>query len=114
MLYQLINYYLTDLRKTVGLWEYIGTTVVIFQNAAILEVRKTQKQQQSENVLLIHGFGYISLDCACSNWYCTKQRRVDHIPGSIASNVSLWCFTCHTKCDLLTRTSAGSLGMVNY
>lgn len=38
MLYQLINYYTSDLRTTVGLWEYIGTTVVIFQNAAVLEV----------------------------------------------------------------------------
>lgn len=38
MLYQLVHYYTSDLRKTNSLWEYIGTTVVIFQNAAILEV----------------------------------------------------------------------------
>lgn len=37
MLYQLIHYYTSDLRKTSSLWEYIGTTVVIFQNAALLE-----------------------------------------------------------------------------
>lgn len=40
MLYQLIYYYISDLRKTTPLWEYIGTTVVIFQNAAILEVNE--------------------------------------------------------------------------
>lgn len=38
MLYQLFAYYLTDLHKTTHLWGYIGTTVVIFQNAAALEV----------------------------------------------------------------------------
>lgn len=38
MLYQLVNYYLSDLKRTNSLWEYIGTTVVIFQNAALLEV----------------------------------------------------------------------------
>lgn len=38
MLYQLVNYYSSDLRKTTLLWDYIGTTVVIFQNAAVLEV----------------------------------------------------------------------------
>lgn len=40
MLYQLVHYYASDLRKTSSLWEYIGTTVVIFQNAALLEVNK--------------------------------------------------------------------------
>lgn len=51
MLYQLLNYYLTDLRKTTELWNYIGTTVVIFQNAAVLEVRKTHTKKQAAIIL---------------------------------------------------------------
>ncbi|XP_031625905.1 very-long-chain (3R)-3-hydroxyacyl-CoA dehydratase hpo-8 [Contarinia nasturtii] len=52
MLYQLFNYYLTDLRKTTTLWEYIGTTVVIFQNAAILEIVHAATKIVRTNVVL--------------------------------------------------------------
>lgn len=38
LLFQLFNYYLTDLRTTKTLWDYVGNTVIIFQNAAVLEV----------------------------------------------------------------------------
>lgn len=38
MLYQLAVFYLIGVDKNISLWAYIGTTVVIFQNAAILEV----------------------------------------------------------------------------
>lgn len=57
---------------------------------------------------------YYSLDCTCSYWYCTKQRCVDNIPGFLASNVGMWCFARYSECDLLTRTSIGSLRMVSH
>jgi len=38
MLYQLIAYYTIDRGTKQTLWEYIGWTVIIFQNAAVLEV----------------------------------------------------------------------------
>lgn len=47
MLYQLLSYYLTDLRNTITLWGYLGTTVIIFQNAAILEVSKWEPSNNS-------------------------------------------------------------------
>lgn len=39
MLYQLVGYYTFDKGSGKTLWEYLGTTVQIFQNAAVLEVR---------------------------------------------------------------------------
>jgi very-long-chain (3R)-3-hydroxyacyl-CoA dehydratase len=38
MLYQLIAYYTIHSGTKQTLWEYIGWTVIIFQNAAVLEV----------------------------------------------------------------------------
>ncbi|XP_055305571.1 very-long-chain (3R)-3-hydroxyacyl-CoA dehydratase hpo-8 [Sitodiplosis mosellana] len=52
MLYQLLNYYLTDLRKTTALWDYIGATVVIFQNAAVLEIVHAATGIVPSNVVL--------------------------------------------------------------
>jgi len=52
MLYQLFAYYLTDLRNTKTLWEYIGTTVTIFQNAAILEIVHAATGIVPSNVIL--------------------------------------------------------------
>lgn len=57
MLYQLIAYYLTDVAKGQSLWDYIGWTVIIFQNAAVLEVNKTKKKELfffSSNSTIIH------------------------------------------------------------
>lgn len=42
MLYQLIAYYTIDRRSDKTLWDYLACTVILFQNAAVLEVgRKT-------------------------------------------------------------------------
>lgn len=38
MLFQLIAYYTIHRDTKQTLWEYIGWTVIIFQNAAVLEV----------------------------------------------------------------------------
>lgn len=38
MLYQLVGYYTFDKGSGKTLWEYLGTTVQIFQNAAVLEI----------------------------------------------------------------------------
>lgn len=39
MLYQLVAFYTIDKQpESVQLWDYIGWTVIIFQNAAILEI----------------------------------------------------------------------------
>lgn len=38
MLYQLIAYYTIDKNNGKTLWDYLGYTVIIFQNAALLEV----------------------------------------------------------------------------
>lgn len=40
MLYQLVAYYTIHRGVDQSLWDYIGLTVIIFQNAAVLEVRK--------------------------------------------------------------------------
>lgn len=42
MLYQLIAYYTTNAAAGKTLWDYIGWTVIIFQNAAFLEVSVAQ------------------------------------------------------------------------
>lgn len=39
MLYQLIAYYTIDKGIEKSLWDYLSLTVIIFQNAAVLEVR---------------------------------------------------------------------------
>lgn len=52
MLYQLFNYYASGLRKTTSLWDYIGPTVVIFQNAALLEIVHAATGIVRSNVLL--------------------------------------------------------------
>lgn len=38
LLYQLIAYYTFDRASDKTLWEYLGCTLLIFQNAALLEV----------------------------------------------------------------------------
>ena len=38
MFYQLIAFYTINTDKEISLWDYIGTTVIIFQNAAVLEI----------------------------------------------------------------------------
>lgn len=38
MLYQLIAYYTIDKGVEKSLWDYLSLTVIIFQNAAVLEV----------------------------------------------------------------------------
>ncbi|XP_058452985.1 very-long-chain (3R)-3-hydroxyacyl-CoA dehydratase 2 [Malaya genurostris] len=38
MLYQLVAYYTFDNGNGKPLWDYLGTTVIIFQNAAVLEI----------------------------------------------------------------------------
>jgi hypothetical protein len=40
MLVQLISYYTIDRGSKQTLWEYLAWTVIIFQNAAVLEVIK--------------------------------------------------------------------------
>lgn len=44
MLFQLISYYTIDkaVQSKMTLWEYISWTVVVFQNAAVLEVNLTK------------------------------------------------------------------------
>lgn len=44
MLYQLIAYYTIHKGTKQTLWEYIAWTVIIFQNAALLEVSDPQKR----------------------------------------------------------------------
>lgn len=41
MLYQLIAYYTIDKGIDKSLWDYLSATVIIFQNAALLEVSST-------------------------------------------------------------------------
>lgn len=41
MLYQLIAYYTIDKGIDKSLWDYLSCTVIIFQNAAVLEVSST-------------------------------------------------------------------------
>lgn len=41
MLFQLISFYTIDRNSGKTLWEYISWTVIIFQNAAVLEVFET-------------------------------------------------------------------------
>lgn len=38
MLYQLVAFYTIDSGAAPSLWEYLAWTVIIFQNAAVLEV----------------------------------------------------------------------------
>jgi len=52
LLFQLFNYYLTDLKKTVALWDYVGNTVIYFQNAAILEILHAATGIVPSNVVL--------------------------------------------------------------
>lgn len=42
MLYQLIAYYTIDRGVEKTLWEYLACTVIIFQNAAVLEVNPSR------------------------------------------------------------------------
>lgn len=41
MLIQLISYYTIDRGTSTTLWDYLSLTVIIFQNAAVLEVSLT-------------------------------------------------------------------------
>lgn len=43
LLYQLIAYYTLERTTQQTLWEYLGWTVLVFQNAALLEVRTSTK-----------------------------------------------------------------------
>jgi len=52
LLFQLFNYYLTDLKRTVSLWDYVGNTVIIFQNAAVLEIVHAATGIVPSNVVL--------------------------------------------------------------
>lgn len=98
MFYQLATYYLTDIRNTTSLWGYLGTTVVIFQNAAVLEVSTIMKMH----------FGHLFRPATTIANIRFAQQIVHAATGIVPSNVVLTTFQVFSRvmlvCGVLLAT----------